>query len=78
MTEEKHGAVVGMVVLNAESKIYLMMLTWSTMRITKRWPLMDLIHNIATLVGPLSSTNKLKNFKSIISNFMSKKSSLDE
>ena len=58
MIEEKHGAAVRMVILNAESKICLMMLPWSTMRITKRWPLMDLIHNIVTLVDPLSSTNK--------------------
>ena len=55
---EKHGVAAGMVALNVESKICLMMLTWSTMRITKRWPLMDLIHNIVTLVDPLSSTNK--------------------
>jgi len=56
---EKHGVAAGMVVLNVESKICLMMLTWFTMRITKRWPLMDLIHNIVILVDPLSYTNKL-------------------
>ena len=56
---EKHGVAAGMVVLNVESKICLMMLTWFTMRITKRWPLMDQIHSIVTLADPLSYTNKL-------------------
>ena len=36
MIKEKHGAVVGMVVLNAERKICSMMLTSFTMRTTKR------------------------------------------
>ena len=36
MIKEKHAAVVGMVVLNAESKICSMMLTSFTMRTTKR------------------------------------------
>ena len=75
MIAEKHGAAVGMVVLNVESKICLMMLTWFTMRITKRWPLMDLIHNIVTLVDPLSSINK---FESVINNFMQENSAFDE
>ena len=56
---EKHGDAAGMVVLNVASKICLMMLTWFTMRITKRWPLMDLIHSIVTLVDLLSYTNNL-------------------
>ena len=34
--KEKHGAVVGMVVVNVESKIFSMMLTSFTMRTTKR------------------------------------------
>ena len=56
---EKHGVAAGMVVLNVESKICLMMLTWFTMRITKRWPQMDQIHSIVTLADPLSYTNNL-------------------
>ena len=75
MIAEKHGAAVGMVELNVENKICLMMLTWFTMLITKRWPLMDLIHNIVTLVDPLSSTNK---FESVISSFMHENSAFDE
>ena len=57
MTEEKLGVVVGMVALNVENKIYLMMLTWFTMLITKRWPQMDLIQHIAILVDPLFFIN---------------------